>query len=92
MPLAEVFAIEFTAPIWTAILAILVLREKLTRYRAMSILLGFAGILIILRPGIEVIQPAALVVLLATLCFASTYVFTRFMSSTEVPVGNPILI
>ena len=86
LPLAEVFAIEFTAPIWTAILATLILREKLTRYRAMAILLGFAGILIILRPGIEVIQPAALVVLFATFCFASTYVFTRHMSSTESPL------
>ena len=86
LPLAEVFAIEFTAPIWTAILATLILRERLTPYRAAAILLGFAGVLIILRPGISVIQPAALVVLFATFCFASTYVFTRHMSTSETPL------
>ncbi len=86
LPLAEVFAIEFTAPIWTAILATILLKERLTRYRAASILIGFIGILIILRPGLQIIQPAALVVLFATVCFASTYVFTRYMSSTESPL------
>ncbi len=86
LPLAEVFAIEFTAPIWTAILATIILRERLTRYRSIAILLGFIGILIILRPGIQVIDPAALVVLFATFCFASTYVFTRHMSSSETPL------
>ena len=86
LPLADVFAIEFTAPIWTAVLAVIFLKEPLTRYRTLSILLGFAGIMIILRPGINIIQPAALVVLFATFCFASTYVFTRHMSITESPL------
>ena len=43
LPLAEVFAIEFTAPIWTAILAVIFLKEPLTRYRTLGILLGFCG-------------------------------------------------
>jgi drug/metabolite transporter (DMT)-like permease len=86
LPLAEVFAIEFTAPIWTAILAIIILKERLTSGRSISIILGFIGVLIILRPGLQIIQPAALVVLFATFCFASTYVFTRYMSSTETPL------
>ena len=86
LPLAEVFAIEFTAPIWTALLAVIFLKEPLTNYRTLSIFLGFAGIMIILRPGINIIQPAALVVLFATFCFASTYVFTRHMSTTESPL------
>ena len=86
LPLAEVFAIEFTAPIWTALLAVIFLKEPLTNYRTLSIFLGFAGVMIILRPGINIIQPAALVVLFATFCFASTYVFTRHMSSTESPL------
>lgn len=86
LPLAEVFAIEFTAPIWTAILASLILKEKLTKSRVSGITLGFIGILIILRPGIDAIEPAALVVLLSALGFASTYVFTRYMSGTESPL------
>ncbi len=85
LPLAEVFAIEFTAPIWTAILASLFLRERLTGARVAAIALGFAGVLLILRPGAAV-HPAALVVLLAALGFASTYVFTRHMSETESPL------
>ena len=59
LPLAEVFAIEFTAPIWTAILATVILGERLSRYRMLAIVLGFAGIVIILRPGIAAIQPKA---------------------------------
>ena len=86
LPLADVFAIEFTAPIWTALLAVIFLKEPLTSYRTLSIFLGFTGIMIILRPGINIIQPAALVVLFATFCFASTYVFTRHMSITESPL------
>ena len=86
LPLADVFAIEFTAPIWTALLAVIFLKEPLTSYRTLSIFLGFAGIMIILRPGINIIQPAALIVLFATFCFASTYVFTRHMSITESPL------
>ena len=86
LPLAEVFAIEFTAPIWTAILATVILGERLSRYRMLAIVLGFAGIVVILRPGIAAIQPAALVVLFAAVCFASTYVFTRHMSTSETPL------
>ena len=51
-----------------------------------AIVLGFAGILIILRPGVAAIQPAALVVLFAAVCFASTYVSTRHMSMSESPL------
>ena len=86
LPLAEVFAIEFTAPIWTAILATVILGERLSRYRLLAIVLGFAGIMIILRPGVAAVQPAALVVLFAAVCFASTYVFTRHMSVSESPL------
>ena len=86
LPLAEVFAIEFTAPIWTAILATVILGERPSRYRMLAIVLGFAGITIILRPGIAAIQPAALVVMFAAVCFASTYVFTRHMSVSETPL------
>ena len=86
LPLAEVFAIEFTAPIWTAILATIILGERLSRYRIIAIVLGFAGIMIILRPGVAAIEPAAFVVLFAAVCFASTYVFTRHMSISESPL------
>lgn len=57
IPLTEVFAIEFTVPIWTAILATIILRERMSRPRVLAILIGFAGILVILRPGIAIVSP-----------------------------------
>ena len=51
LPLAEVFAIEYTVPIWTMIFAIPILGERLTRMRILIAAIGFAGVLVILRPG-----------------------------------------
>jgi drug/metabolite transporter (DMT)-like permease len=86
LPLAAVFSIEFTTPIWTAIFAALFLREPFTRWRAIGIALGFAGILVILRPGSAMIDLAAFVVLGAAWCYAATYAFTRAMAPTESPL------
>ena len=57
IPLTEVFALEFTMPIWTAVLAPFLLGERMTRTRALVVAIGFAGTLVILRPGIAVVQP-----------------------------------
>ena len=89
LPLSEVFAIEFTAPIWTAILAALFLAERLTARRAFATLLGFAGTLIILRPGIAAIEPAAIVVLASAVGFASMFVITRTTSRYARRYGAP---
>ncbi len=83
LPLAAVFSLEFSSPIWTAILAAIFLKERLTRTRVVSVLLGFAGILVILRPGSELFQPASFAVIGAAICFACTYVFTRGLASSE---------
>ena len=83
IPLAEVFAIEFTSPMWAAIIAPLLLGERMTRPRLLAIGFGIAGVLIILRPGLAIIHPAALVVLGAAACFALTYVLTRKLVPTE---------
>lgn len=85
LPLAAVFSIEFTTPIWTALLGALFLREPLTAWRTAGIALGFAGILVILRPGSEMIDAAAFVVLGAAWCYAATYAFTRAMAPSERP-------
>lgn len=83
LPLAVVFSLEFSAPLWTALLAAVLLKERLTPSRVASVILGFVGILVILRPGSELIQPASFVVIGAAVCFAATYVSTRHLSSTE---------
>lgn len=83
LPLAQVFALEFTVPIWTAIIASLFLGERITKYKVVAIVLGLLGVLVILRPGLGIVQPAALVVLLAAVFFAITHSCTKALSSTE---------
>jgi len=85
LPLAAVFSIEFTVPIWTAIMAAMFLGEPFTRWRMIAVAMGFVGILIIVRPGASMIDVAAFAVLAAAMCYAATYVFTRHMASTESP-------
>ena len=53
IPLAELISIEFTTPIWTALLAVTFLGEKLSRQRIAAIALGLVGIIIIVRPGLD---------------------------------------
>ena len=86
LPLAEVFAIEFSAPIWTALLAAVLLSERLTHPRILAIALGFIGILIILRPGIAIIDPASIVVLVAAFGYAFAYVFTKKLVGLDAPL------
>lgn len=78
--LAEVFAIEFTTPIWTALLASMLLGEKLTWTRIFAIAMGFAGILIILRPGLVSMTAPALIVLAGAFGFAVTATLTKKLS------------
>ncbi len=85
LPLAAVFAIEFTFPVWTAILAMLFLGEHLKRHRVVMLVLGLAGVLVILRPGFGVFQPASLVMLFGSLCFAVQLIFTKRIAATDSP-------
>ncbi len=87
LPLATVFAIEFTAPIWTALLAVAMLGERMNRSRAVMLALGLAGVLVILRPGLGVFQPASLVMLAGSLCFAIQFIATKQLSGTESPLA-----
>ena len=86
LPLGELTALEFTSPVWTALLAAVILRERLTRRRMAGVLLGFAGVLVILRPGAAIIDPAAFAVLLAAAGFALMYVLTRNLAASEHPL------
>src|SRR5262245_12754199 len=70
LPLATVFAIEFTMPVWAAVLAMIFLGERLNPGRVVMLVLGLAGVLVMLRPGVAVIQPAALVMLLGAFAYA----------------------
>ena len=82
LPLATVFALEFTMPAWVALLAIPVLGERMTVSRAGSIVLGFVGVLIIVRPGVESFRPAVLLVLAAAVGFAVSLIATKQLTTS----------
>jgi drug/metabolite transporter (DMT)-like permease len=87
LPLATVFAIEFTMPVWTALLAAALLGERLTRPRVVMLVLGVIGVLVILRPGFGFFQPAALVALAASVLYAGNMIATKRLSATDSPLA-----
>lgn len=86
IPLAQVFAYEFTAPIWVAILAPFVLRERMTLARVIAALIGFAGVLIVARPGYVELNIGAAVMLLGAIGFAGSMLGTKLLAPTEKPI------
>lgn len=83
IPLAQLFAIEFTTPIWIALLAPLLLGEAMTRWRVIAAFLGFAGILVIAQPGAAELNFGHLTAALSTLGFAGSIMMTKALSRTE---------
>ncbi len=83
LPLATVFSLEFTMPAWTAILAAMFLHERLTQSRIGAVILGFLGVLVIIRPGLETFQPAALLTLSAAFGYGISLTATKRLTATE---------
>ena len=83
IPLAQVFALEFTSPLWVALLAPLVLGERLTATRLLAVGLGFAGILVIAQPGVARIGPGTIAAASAAIGFALSALFTRRLTRTD---------
>jgi drug/metabolite transporter (DMT)-like permease len=83
IPLAAVFAIEFTVPIWTALFAAILLAERLSAVRLLAIVLGIVGVLIILRPGLAVVHPAALAMLGGAVAYGLSHVLTKKLSGQD---------
>ena len=82
-PIAKVTALGFTAPIFMAILAVLVLGERFRIYRWSAIFLGFVGMLIILRPGLVAIDTGALLVTGSAALWAVAMIIIKIQSRTE---------
>jgi drug/metabolite transporter (DMT)-like permease len=83
LPLATVFALEFTMPAWTILLAPFFLGERMTPSRIGAVVLGIAGVLVIVRPGMETFQPAALMVLAAAFGYAVQIIATKKLTITD---------
>jgi drug/metabolite transporter (DMT)-like permease len=77
LPLATVFALEFTTPVWAAILAVAFLGERLNRGRATALALGLAGVLLMTRPGLRTLEPGLLIGLAAAVGFAVSLTATK---------------
>lgn len=86
LPLAQVFAIEFTVPLWVLIMASLFLGETITRSKVVSVALGLAGVVVILKPGMQMLDTGAIVMLIAALCFAVTFIVSKSLLTTEHPL------
>ena len=77
LPLVLVTSLNATVPLWGAILAIVYLKEKVTLQRIVVILLAFAGVLIILRPGSVPIHHAAVVSLIGAMGYAGAMILAK---------------
>ncbi len=87
VPLAQVFALEFTSPLWVILLAPLVLGERLTGSRVVAVGLGFAGILVVTRPDPATVDVGTLAAAGAAMCFAATTLMTKALTKGESIVG-----
>lgn len=83
IPLAQLFAFEFTTPLWVALLAPMILGETMTRGRAAAILVGFLGLLIVARPGFSPLGIGHLAAAMAAIAFAGNLLATKQLSRTE---------
>ena len=83
IPLAQVFALEFTTPVWVLLLSPLLLGERLTRTGMIAAALGFFGILIVVRPDPSNLSPGIIAAAGCAVFFALTAIFTRKLTQTE---------
>ncbi|MCZ6844952.1 MAG: DMT family transporter [Alphaproteobacteria bacterium] len=83
MPLAEATALNFTAPLFTTIIAALMLKERVEFVRWGATVIGFIGVLIILRPGFVDIPPVALLPMFGAFLLAWWFIAVKRLSATE---------
>ncbi len=83
LPLADAVAVAYISPLIVTLLSVVLLAEKVGPRRWAAVAVGMVGVLIMLRPGVGVIQPAAVLVLISAFCYASSHMMTRRMRDTE---------
>ncbi|WP_319772075.1 DMT family transporter [Breoghania sp.] len=85
--LAQLFALEFTSPIWVALAAPFFLGERFTGWRIGTTIAGFIGVLIVVRPGVTEVGIGEVTALASSVCFASNIMITKSLSRTETTLG-----
>ena len=86
IPIAQVVAIEFTMPIWTALLAVSFLGERLNAARVVAVALGVVGVTVIVRPGVDHVDPGQLIALAAAVGFAVSVILVKSLTRTDSSV------
>jgi len=86
IPIAQVVAIEFTMPIWTALLAVSFLGERLNAARVVAVVLGVVGVAVIVRPGVDHVDPGQLIALAAAVGFAISVILVKSLTRTDSAV------
>ena len=77
IPFSQLFALEFSTPLWVALLAPMFLGEALSRRRLLSVCIGFSGVLIVARPDFSQLNPAILAAMACAICFACSLMTTK---------------
>ena len=83
IPFSQLFALEFSTPVWVALLAPLFLGEVLTKQRVLAVILGFAGVLIVARPDINQFNFAIVAAVACAICFAGSMMATKSLTSDQ---------
>lgn len=87
VPLGKAVAIHFVLPIFVMVLAVIVLRERVGTRRMSAALVGFGGVLLVLRPNEFGIGWPEIMILGSALCYATTVIFLKYMVKSETPLA-----
>ena len=87
IPLAHLFAFEFSVPIWVTIAAPFLLAEKLTKLRVTAVFIGFAGILMVTRPWMAGLSFGVIAAALCAICFAGTSIITKRLTHKQPTIS-----
>ncbi len=85
IPLADATALSFTAPFFTAVMAVFLFKEKLNKHRIIALFVGLAGVVIVLRPGTEMFQPEAMAAVVAAILWSGSGVMIKTLTATDRP-------
>ncbi len=83
MHLEKATALGFTTPLFTTVLAVIILGEVIRFHRTAALFLGFIGIIIIIRPGYIPFELATLLMLIASFSFSFVLIFVKKLSATD---------
>lgn len=87
IPLAQLISIEFTTPIWGALLAVLFLGERMSARKIAAIMLGLVGVFVIVRPGATAVDPGHLIMLAGAVAFGISVVMVKSLTRTDSVVA-----